>query len=126
MLCVKWGFALSILTLVTWIFGAIANHVGRTIETIAWCSCFITFGPHLIWVLLATKVRFSFEGKVAAGEFLKDHIDTPDAWAEDRYMHYTGMWLKWYLVYIFLIFFCLLWSVCYFTSFYVKIKEAGQ
>ena len=50
-----------------------------------------------MWLLKATGLRFSVSGKVAAGDYLEKHEDTFEAWNKDNYMHYSGVWLKYYL-----------------------------
>ena len=34
---------------------------------------------------------------MAAGYYLKNHEDTFNAWSNDNYMHFSGIWLKYYL-----------------------------
>ena len=71
-------------------------------------------------------MRYSLGGKIAAGEFLVDHTDTQKAWDADNYMHYTGMMLRYFLFYIYLVFFLVSWVLCYFTSFISKMMDSGK
>ena len=54
MVTLWWGFALSVLSIVVWVFGTIANHFGNFVESTALLSACTIIIPHCIWVLMAT------------------------------------------------------------------------